>query len=446
MKAHTIPAALLGCTLCLGLLAGCGGSSGGGAPQPEASAPALVSTWLDVPPKEGQILADLNRWEEAALPDQIPYTGCEVIKRQSNPEDKEDIVYCSVTGGEQFRQFTRQYQLLYIFYDEGGWILEEATPYHEEDWQEVYLDAEGNDIMESIIWLDDFTFEDLEDATYLGQIDGIHYFSALPQAHGATGVYNENGECIITLRPYAPSDISEISKMSDGSFRYVVRVDIPDTYTRQEQLLNEYGDPVSDLYDWISPVQEKQGTFLVELNDRYGLMDDAGNLLTEISYEDRYDLIPNPLPDPPQGFEPIPLPQPTGNIDSVRSTKANGVFDATLSPLDPNVYGGQWSDIVGPDLQPLLDVDYDRSCFDTDNYMILIYWDGEDGPYDVYKVFQLYDFNGNCRSPKFTRLSSIVSQCHLVSYEGRCGILPIIATDEEIYYAAYEWAAAQNFT
>lgn len=99
MKVRSIPAALLGCALCLSLLAGCGGPSGGSIPQPEASAPTLVSTWLDVPPKEGQILADLNNWEEAALPDQMPYTGCEVIKRQSNPEDKEDIVYCSVTGG-----------------------------------------------------------------------------------------------------------------------------------------------------------------------------------------------------------------------------------------------------------------------------------------------------------------------------------------------------------
>lgn len=439
MKVRSIPAALLGCALCLSLLAGCGGPSGGSIPQPEASAPTLVSTWLDVPPKEGQILADLNNWEEAALPDQIPYTGCEVIKRQSNPEDKEDIVYCSVTGGEQFRQFTRQYQFLYIFYDEGGWILEEVTPYREEDWQEVYLDAEGNDIMESVIWLDNFTVDKLNRAHHLEEIDGVHYFVAQTDP-GSCAVYNQDEERVITLHLSDPVDLSSIGKASDGSFRYVVRVDIPDTYTHQQLLLNEYGDPVSDLYDWISPVQEKQGTFLVKSNDRYGLMDDAGNLLTEISYEDRYDLIPNPLPDPPQGFEPIPLPQPTGNVDSIRSTKANGVFDATLSPLDPNVSGGQWSDIVGPDLQPILDLDYDEAYFDIDNYMIVVYWTG-----DAYDTFQLYDLDGNCRSPKFTRISSYLTPCHLIVYEGRCGILPTIATDEEIYYAAYEWAAEQNF-
>ena len=49
------------------------------------------------------------------------------------------------------------------------------TPYREEDWQEVYLDAEGNDIMESIIWLDSFSPSDLTFSKYLGEVNERHY-------------------------------------------------------------------------------------------------------------------------------------------------------------------------------------------------------------------------------------------------------------------------------
>lgn len=440
MKAHTVPAALLGCTLCLSLLAGCGGPSGGSAPQPEASAPALVSTWLDVPPKEGQILADLNNWEEAALPDQMPYTGCEVIKRQSNPEDKEDIVYCSVTGGEQFRQFTRQYQLLYIFYDEGGWILEEVTPYREEDWQELYLDAEGNDIMESIIWLDSFSPSDLTVSKYLGEVNGCHYL-CVREGYDTTVVYDHTGFPVMRMTLSNPTQISDISLAPDGTFRFIQWITSdPSTYEHSYLLLDERGNRISQAYDYIRPAEGIPGSFVVKQDGLYGLMDSSGTLTTDITYTDRYDLLPVERPSPPADYQEIPVPEATGNVKRLFSSTINGVFNATMESPDGTRV---WDDVVGPDCQPILDLEYQVAELDYDNRMIMVYPEGINYDSGITEPFQLYDLNGNCRTPVFTDINANMG---IIAYEGRCCLLPTIATEEEIYYFTYEWAAEQDFT
>lgn len=46
-----------------------------------------------------------------------------IEKRQIN--EKQDIIYCKIVQGDEFYRMTAQYKLLYNYYDQGGWILDE---------------------------------------------------------------------------------------------------------------------------------------------------------------------------------------------------------------------------------------------------------------------------------------------------------------------------------
>ena len=73
-------------------------------------------------------MADVNSYQYSALPESSTITGLEIVKRQTNPEDKEDIIFCRLTGPESGFMYVQYYvRLLYNFYDEGGWILDEMT-------------------------------------------------------------------------------------------------------------------------------------------------------------------------------------------------------------------------------------------------------------------------------------------------------------------------------
>jgi len=55
------------------------------------------------------------------------YISHEVTKRQTNPENKEDFIYCNISAQNQYFKTTFDVKLEYSFYDEGGWILENST-------------------------------------------------------------------------------------------------------------------------------------------------------------------------------------------------------------------------------------------------------------------------------------------------------------------------------
>lgn len=51
---------------------------------------------------------------------------CIITKRQTNPDNKEDIIYCDVTISNSYIRTVIEYKLEYNFYDEGDWILDDA--------------------------------------------------------------------------------------------------------------------------------------------------------------------------------------------------------------------------------------------------------------------------------------------------------------------------------
>lgn len=50
-----------------------------------------------------------------------------VSKRQTNFDDKEDIIFCDVSLNDEYFNVTFTIKMNYIYYDEGGWILEDTS-------------------------------------------------------------------------------------------------------------------------------------------------------------------------------------------------------------------------------------------------------------------------------------------------------------------------------
>ncbi len=159
MKRRTL-ALLLSAALCIGTLTACDNNGpmeskkpSGSPPSEESTQVMEPSTKLAEPPQVEQIIADVNGYRYTVLPETAKVTGCEVIKRQSNPEQKEDIVYCRLTGPEDGYKYSQYYvRLLYNFYDEGGWILDEMTADQEDQWGVVgYLGSDGAPLEDGMV-------------------------------------------------------------------------------------------------------------------------------------------------------------------------------------------------------------------------------------------------------------------------------------------------------
>lgn len=50
-----------------------------------------------------------------------------LIKRQTNKDQKEDIVFCQFELENEYLNIAIEAELYYVFYDEGGWILEDVS-------------------------------------------------------------------------------------------------------------------------------------------------------------------------------------------------------------------------------------------------------------------------------------------------------------------------------
>lgn len=52
------------------------------------------------------------------------YISHKIIKRQTNINEKEDMVFCEITVENKYFNIVLETELKYIYYDQGGWILE----------------------------------------------------------------------------------------------------------------------------------------------------------------------------------------------------------------------------------------------------------------------------------------------------------------------------------
>lgn len=98
---------------------------------------------------EEEILADM---QERKLPEECEgaaISGIEILKRQTNQDDKQDVVYVTVQAESESAKLVRSYKLEYNLYDE-GWVLDGVEQYSEGENSTTAL----NDPPDSVI--DDF--------------------------------------------------------------------------------------------------------------------------------------------------------------------------------------------------------------------------------------------------------------------------------------------------
>ena len=245
--------------LCMGMLVGCG---------------------LEDPPAEEQIIADVNEYGIAQwVEGDGEVLDCEIIKRQTNEDDKEDFVHCKLFTNADFCQMESQFELVYTYYDEGGWVLEMVSPVNYEEWQAVgFLGADGRPLSESMVEItgnsgatnDEIYYEqDSDGLYYLFDSDGNKLSAGYDELYSAGDITDEDGN-IIDHRWKACKG-SKFGFINDAGKEV-----IPVTY---EKTYNDYSGFSLD-----AKVKEQNNTFknnFVQINvgDERFLMDEQGNVI-----------------------------------------------------------------------------------------------------------------------------------------------------------------------
>ena len=75
---------------------------------------------LQEKPEENYIydLVELNNYK---------FVSSNIIKRQTNQEEKEDVIYLEIVAQNSSLQISFNQKMSYTYYDEGGWILEDSS-------------------------------------------------------------------------------------------------------------------------------------------------------------------------------------------------------------------------------------------------------------------------------------------------------------------------------
>lgn len=277
---------LLAGVLCMGMLAGCGAK-------------------MDAPPAEEQIFTDISEYgiaEWMEEPGEI--VDCEIVKRQTNEEDKEDIVYCKVTSNEGFCQMEYQFELLYNYYDEGGWILDMVTPVNQDEWKPIdFLGADGRPMSESMLELgssgEEYTIADngfwTKDDKNWYDTEGNLVFENLQGRYYGERYYAKDSDGLYYLYD------ADKNKLSAGYDKIAFAGNVTD----------EYGDSLGSRWR-------------VHKGGKIGFIDDAGEIVIAASYnEENAEYIKNFVTLSKEGIDYIfdatgraSLQSPEGTYDS----------------------------------------------------------------------------------------------------------------------------------
>ncbi len=385
---------------------------------------------------ENKIVSDVNNMNIEQFENEgIEITSCEIIKRQTNKEDKNDFVYVKLFSENSFRKLEYQYKLTYNFYDEGGWILDEISPENKNEWKLSYLDAEGKDILESMIWFEncDANEEEWRNSHYLGEVNGEHYIATEQYNEYDNSiyfkVYNTQGNFVFS-RGYnedtAPSMMTfqEVYANSKGELCYIVSC-YPQGRHFSKYMTDTNGDRISDFYTDIIPFKSTPDTLCVYEDRKFGAISNDGSIVKNITYKKAEDVMPQWKPElkpAPEGFEFLE------SKNNATQTNSNGVFQSS------DKYGHRV--LTDVNSENIIKIPHIDALPYTQAGLVRVH---ENEEWRIGTHFKIYDLNGNCRSPEFIGLGNS-SISTVVNYNGKLGVLPQILSNDEEYYFKYEWA------
>lgn len=87
--------------------------------------------------KHSQLQVDIEKSEflqnsfssDFVCDSQYQFISHNIIKRQTNINEKEDIIFCEVLAENNYFKVILEAELKYIYYDQGGWVLENINVY-----------------------------------------------------------------------------------------------------------------------------------------------------------------------------------------------------------------------------------------------------------------------------------------------------------------------------
>lgn len=429
--------------------------------------PVENSTKLAEPPTAEQMLTDVRAYNYPLFVENgIQITSLELLRRQSNPEQKEDIAVCKLIEESGPMRWEYQFKLRYDYFDQGGWNLEEMIPDREDLWTPIYRDAEGNNLMDSIIWLSGnwSTNEDDWSSYYtpyyleIGSFLGIHNNTAWIKYNNygidnreVNCVYDQNGNVLWSVDT---DELELIFVSPSGDVRLITRERIKKPETSiisygNYQLWASQNRPVGDSYDSISYL-EMIDLYLVKKGNLYGLMDQNGVLVEPVTFEKVRD-IPEYAPyatlyDSRAKYEKID--RPDSIVDKSIDRLFNGVYtiQTILQRLNDS-YPIESFEVVDTNGTSILNVPYENTIL-VDNAVLAFSNDKATEGLSGGHWFdgQFYNLAGRALTPRLqmAKQSMRNGDSHslgpiFVLMDGKIGILPSLLSTEERYYFHYVW-------
>ena len=84
---------------------------------------------------EEQIQIDLETFmEKSILADNEKILAVTIDKRQTQKDDKKDVVWCTIQTEDERCAYEKSIVLTYSLYDEGGWMLDEISGNDRSGW------------------------------------------------------------------------------------------------------------------------------------------------------------------------------------------------------------------------------------------------------------------------------------------------------------------------
>lgn len=94
----------------------------------------VVLTSCGIKNNEPDLVADLSK-QDLHLQEKLNVKSVEIVKRNTDKENKKDEIYVKAIADGFGVECDLQYKLVYNYYTDGGWVLDECTPEKTSEWR-----------------------------------------------------------------------------------------------------------------------------------------------------------------------------------------------------------------------------------------------------------------------------------------------------------------------